>query len=158
MKQTNSFKFVSLEDVQAKILEIPYKGEELSMLVLLPNEVDGLQEVKPGIHSLHAIAHISSDSVLVWAAHRLVVLAGSIEQKNNNNNINIINISGSMVKNPPAVCEPQETWVQSLGQENPLEEEMTTHSSTSAWEIPWTEEPGGMQTMGSQKESYMIFT
>ena len=80
MKQTNSFKFVSLEDVQAKILEIPYKGEELSMMVLLPNEVDGLQEVKPGIHSLHAIAHISSDSVLVWAVHRLVVLAGSIEQ------------------------------------------------------------------------------
>ena len=51
MKQTNSFKFGSLEDVQAKILEIPYKGEELSMMVLLPNEVDGLQEVKPGIHS-----------------------------------------------------------------------------------------------------------
>ena len=48
MKQTNSFQFVSLEDVQAKILEIPYKGEELSMMVLLPNEVDGLQEVKPG--------------------------------------------------------------------------------------------------------------
>ena len=109
---------------------------------------------------LHAIAHISSDVVLVWAAHRLVILAGSIEQKknNNNNNINILNVSGSMVKNPPAVCEPQETWVQSLGQEDPLEEEMTTHSSTSAWEIPWTEEPGGIQTMGSQKESDMTFT
>ena len=51
MKQTDSFQFVSLEDVQAKILEIPYKGEELSMMVLLPNEVDGLQEVKPCIHS-----------------------------------------------------------------------------------------------------------
>ncbi|XP_010853036.1 PREDICTED: serpin B4-like [Bison bison bison] len=46
MKQTNSFKFVSLEDVQAKILEIPYKGGELSMMVLLPDEVDGLQEVE----------------------------------------------------------------------------------------------------------------
>ena len=44
MKQTNSFKFVSLEDVQAKILEIPYKGEELSMMVLLPNEVDGVHQ------------------------------------------------------------------------------------------------------------------
>ena len=51
MKQTNHFNFVSLEDLQAKILEIPYKGEELSMMVLLPNEVDGLQEVKPGIYS-----------------------------------------------------------------------------------------------------------
>jgi hypothetical protein len=48
MKQTNSFNFMSLEDVQAKILEIPYKGSELSMMVLLPDEVDGLQEVKPG--------------------------------------------------------------------------------------------------------------
>ncbi|KAB0353581.1 hypothetical protein FD755_023718 [Muntiacus reevesi] len=46
MKQTNRFNFVSLEDVQAKILEIPYKGEELSMMVLLPNEVDGLQELE----------------------------------------------------------------------------------------------------------------
>ncbi|NP_001099089.1 serpin peptidase inhibitor, clade B like [Bos taurus] len=46
MKQTNHFKFVSLEDVQAKILEIPYTGGELSMMVLLPDEVDGLQEVE----------------------------------------------------------------------------------------------------------------
>ena len=43
-----------------------------------------------------------------------------------------------MVKNPPAV---QETWVQSLGQEDPLEKEMATHSSTLAWKIPWMEEP-----------------
>ena len=50
------------------------------------------------------------------------------------------------VKNIPAV---QETWVQSLNQEDPLEEEMTTHSSTLAWRIPWTEEPGGLQSMGS---------
>ncbi|XP_060986919.1 serpin B3-like isoform X1 [Dama dama] len=46
MKQTNRFNFVSLEDMQAKILEIPYKGGELSMMVLLPNEVDGLQELE----------------------------------------------------------------------------------------------------------------
>ena len=43
------------------------------------------------------------------------------------------------VKNLPAM---KETWVQSLGQEDPLEEEMATHSSTIAWKIPWTEEPG----------------
>ena len=48
---------------------------------------------------------------------------------------------GSVVKNPPAT---QEIWVQSLGQEDPLEEEMATHSSILAWEIPWTEEPGGL--------------
>ena len=45
-----------------------------------------------------------------------------------------------MIKNLPAV---QETWVRSLGQEYPLEEGMATHSSILAWEIPWTEEPGG---------------
>ena len=46
-----------------------------------------------------------------------------------------------IVKNPPAGWE---TWVPSLGQEDPLEKEMTTHSSILIWEIPWTEEPGGL--------------
>ena len=45
----------------------------------------------------------------------------------------------------------QEMWVWSLGWEDPLEKEMAPHSSTLAWEIPWTEEPGGLQSMGSQK-------
>ena len=44
-----------------------------------------------------------------------------------------------------------ETWVQSLGQEYPLEKGMTTHSSILAWRFPWTEEPGGLQSMGSQR-------
>ena len=52
------------------------------------------------------------------------------------------------IKNPPAV---QETLVQLLGQEDPMEEEMATHSSISAWKIPWTEEPGGLQSMGPQR-------
>ena len=49
-------------------------------------------------------------------------------------------------------CLPamRETWVQSLGREDPLEEEMATHSSTLAWKIPWMEEPGRLQTMGSR--------
>ena len=54
---------------------------------------------------------------------------------------------GSVVKNAPAM---QETRVQSLGQEDPLEQEVATHSRILAWEIPWTEEPDGLQTMGSQ--------
>ena len=45
----------------------------------------------------------------------------------------------------------QETWVQSLGQEDPLEKEMATHSSTLGWKIPWTEERGRLQSMGSQR-------
>ena len=51
-------------------------------------------------------------------------------------------------KNLPAV---QETWVQSLGQEDPLEKGMATHSSILAWRIPQTEEPGGLQTLGSHR-------
>ena len=45
----------------------------------------------------------------------------------------------------------RETWVQSLGQEDLLEKEMATHSSILAWKIPWTEEPGELQSMGSQE-------
>ena len=52
------------------------------------------------------------------------------------------------VKNLPAM---QKTWVQSLSQEDPLEKEMATHSKILAWRIPWTEEPGGLQHMGSQR-------
>ena len=58
---------------------------------------------------------------------------------------------GSVVKNPPAVQEAQEMWVHSLGWKGPLEEEMATHSITLAWRIPWTEEPGGLQSMGLQR-------
>ena len=53
-----------------------------------------------------------------------------------------------MVKCLPAM---QETWVHSLGGEDPLEKEMATYSSTRAWKIPWTEEPGGLQYMGSRR-------
>ena len=47
--------------------------------------------------------------------------------------------------------EMQDRWVQSLGQEDPLEKEMATHSSIHAWRIPWTEEPGWLQVMGLQR-------
>ena len=53
-----------------------------------------------------------------------------------------------MVKNPPAI---QETQVQALGQEDALEKEMATHSSILVWRIPWTEEPGGLQSMESHR-------
>ena len=56
-----------------------------------------------------------------------------------------------MVKNLPVVQETQKTLVQSLGQEDPLEEGMATHSSILAWRIPWTEGPGGLQLKGSQR-------
>ena len=56
-----------------------------------------------------------------------------------------------MVKNLAAM---QETWVQSLGQKDLLEKRMAAHSSILAWRIPWTEEPGGLQSIGSQRVAY----
>ena len=53
-----------------------------------------------------------------------------------------------MVKNPPAMWE---TWVQALDWEDPLEKEMAIHPRTIAWKIPWTEEPGRLQSLGSQR-------
>ena len=58
---------------------------------------------------------------------------------------------GSVVKNPPAMQEIQEMLVQSLGQEDPLEESRATHSSILAWRIPWAEDPGGLESIGSQR-------
>ena len=60
-------------------------------------------------------------------------------------------LAAQSVTNLPDV---QETWVQSLGREDPLEREMATHSSILAWKISWTEEPGGLQSMGSQRVRY----
>ena len=57
-----------------------------------------------------------------------------------------------MVKRLPARWE---TWVQSLGREDPLEKEMATHSSTLAWKIPWMEEPGGLQSRGLQSRTQL---
>ena len=56
-----------------------------------------------------------------------------------------------MVKNPPANTEDIEIWVPFLGQEDPLEEEMATHSSILAWRIPWIEEPGRLQSIALQR-------
>ena len=58
-----------------------------------------------------------------------------------------LSLVAQMVKNLPAM---RETWVQSLGQEYPPEKGTTTHSSILAWKIPWKEEPGGLQSIGSQ--------
>ena len=59
----------------------------------------------------------------------------------------------SAVKNLPAM---QETWVRFLSEEDPLKKEMATHSSLLAWEIPWTEESGGLQSMESQKSQTQL--
>ena len=58
------------------------------------------------------------------------------------------------VKNLPAMQETPETWVRSLSGEDPLEEGMATHSSILAWRIPWTEEPGGLESIGSKRAGH----
>ena len=61
---------------------------------------------------------------------------------------------GSVVKNLPVMQEMQETWVRSLGWEDPLEEEMAAHSSILAGKVAWTEEPGGLESMSLQRVGY----
>ena len=61
-----------------------------------------------------------------------------------------VSLVAQMVKNLPTVWE---TWVPSLGWEDPLEKEMATHSNILAWKIPWTEEPDGLQSIGSQSKT-----
>ena len=62
--------------------------------------------------------------------------------------LTVVSLVAQRLKRLPAM---QETWVQSLGREDPLEKEMATHSGILAWRIPWTEEPGGLQSTGSQR-------
>ena len=62
--------------------------------------------------------------------------------------LTVASLVAQRLKRLPAM---QETWVQSLGREDPLEKEMATHSGILAWRIPWTEEPGGLQSTGSQR-------
>ena len=75
---------------------------------------------------------------------KILVNAGTSEKMKSSDYLTKV---AQMVKNLPAMCE---TWVQSLGWEDPLEEGMATHSSILAWRIPWTEEPCGVQSTGSQ--------
>ena len=65
--------------------------------------------------------------------------------------INWASLVAQMIKHLPAM---QETWVRSLGQGEPLEKEMATHSSILAWKIAWTEEPSGLKSLGSQRVGY----
>ena len=62
-----------------------------------------------------------------------------------------VSLMAQWVKNPPAIQELQEMWIQSLSWEYPLEKEMETHFRILAWKIPWTEEPGRLPSMGSQR-------
>ena len=91
-------------------------------------EPDGLQSM-----SLQRVGHDWATSTSIYNMSLYIIGASLVAQ---------------MVKNLPAIWE---TWVQSLGQQDPLEKGMATHSSILAWRIPWTKQPGGLQSMGSQR-------
>ena len=86
--------------------------------------------------------------VLLKYSWYTVVLASGVQQNDLVIYLYGTSLVAQMVKNLPAMWEIR-VW--SLGQEDPLEKEMATHSSVLAWKIPWTEEPGGLQSMGLQK-------
>ena len=72
-----------------------------------------------------------------------------------NRGTEFLTLVAQRLKNLPAV---QETWVRSLDQEDPLEKEMATYSSILAWRIPWMEEPGGLQSLGSQRVGHDTYS
>ena len=72
--------------------------------------------------------------------------------------LELLTDSGNQLGYPFTVREMQEMWVPSLGGEDPLKEEMATHSSILAWEVLWTEEPGNLQSMGSQRLGHNLAT
>ena len=89
--------------------------------------------------------YLSKERIQSFLSHPLIILFSSL----------LKNLEGSWaslvaqrVKHPSAM---QETWVQSLGREHPLEKDMATHSSTLDWKIPWTEKPGRLQSTGLQR-------
>ena len=95
----------------------------------------------------------ASVSPFFWDSHHLETnkkkpLPSFLRSQHDMTNPHVISLVAQMVKRLPTM---QETWVQSLGQEDLLEKAMTPHSSTLAWRIPWMEEPGGLKSMGSQR-------
>ena len=91
---------------------------------------------------------------VIWLQGGGLRVTGGLKHTGKPPTINPLDSSlvAQLIKNPPA---KQETQVQCLGGEDPLEKEMTTHSSTLAWKIPWTQEPGGLQSMGSQSRTQL---
>ena len=82
----------------------------------------------------------------------IIVVETPLVTVSENNNIYIVSSWTSLVaQTVKHLSTTWETWVRSLGWEDPLEKEMVIHSSTIAWKIPWTEEPGRLQSMGSQR-------
>ena len=111
----------------------------------------GYQILSPALHSSAGegmvLSQEEADSPVLCQVDTMVVYM-SDHCGNSNRTLTRTSLVAQMVKYLPAM---QETQVQSLGGEDPLEKEMATHFSILAWRIPWTEEPGRLQSMGSQR-------
>ena len=112
-------------------------------------------------HSFHLHTHTHTHTCMMYTIKYIIVIIwANIYQINWFKENKIFNNSPSLwaffvaqlVKNPPAM---QETWILSLGWEDPMEEERITHSSILAWRIPWTEYPGRLQSMASHDRTQL---
>ena len=123
-------------------------SSEVKVAQLCPTLCDPMHYT---VHGILQLSHKGSPRILEWVAYPffswyswpknwtwISCIAGGF----------LTNSVAQLVKSLPAM---QETWVQSLGWEDPLEKEMATHSSILAWRIPWTEEPGGLESMGHKE-------
>ena len=107
--------------------------------------------VKPALTTSdirHPYLYVSTKSSNIFHHNSNIYLLYKVVRAKNYSSIVYLSLVAQMVKNLPAM---RETWVPSLGWEDPLEKGMATHSSILAWRIPWTEEPGGVQSIGSQR-------
>ena len=101
----------------------------------------------------YLVAQMVKNSPVVWRPGFIHGWGRSPGEGNGNPlQYSCVSLVFQMIKNLPAM---QETWVQSLGGEDPLEKEMETHSGILAWESPWIEEPGGIQSMGLQRVGHV---
>ena len=95
------------------------------------------------------LGHLASCPVLVFLFISPFYLCLIFRSSFHGSDIYLLSLCASRTRLP--MQETQEMWVQSVGWEDPLGEEMASHSSILAWEIPWTEEPGGLQSLGLQR-------
>ena len=107
---------------------------------------------------MYSMLQICSLKEWPWMLATIMTILKTVNEVNMGNMVGLLNrvwlganwasLVAQRLKHLPAM---QETWVRSLGREDPLEKEIATHSSILAWRIPWMEEPGGLQSMGLQR-------
>ena len=141
------FQFRSVQSLsRVRLFSTPWIAARQASLSITSSQIDLLK-------SYMRLLNITIVQILLWAdlfSSRVKTFSTKTE------NCQIVKTAegfpgGASGKEVVSCLPVQETWVQSLGREDPLEEGMATHSSILAWRIPWTEEPGGLQSPGSQR-------